>query len=143
MAPAVITAAIIGGTVVKGVSSVVAGVKKKKIAEEEAEYIESLGAQEEQEFRESGEEFKRGQRAALGASGAIIGTGSPLQLQAETARKIEEDALKIRHEYKHRAKQTRRGGQAALAEGIAGMGTTFLSGIERMYGFGQSQEWWK
>ena len=143
MASPVVAGAMIGGTIIKGLSSAVSGISRKRMAESEARYIERLGAQEEREFRESGEEFKREQRAALGASGAVMGAGSPLQLQAETARKIEEDALKIRREYLHRAKQTRRGGQAALAEGLAGMGTTFLSGIEKMYGFGQAQEWWK
>jgi len=135
-------AAIVGGTILKGASQVVAGAKQKKIAGEEAKYLERLGEQEEREFRESGELFKREQRAALGSSGAVLGSGSPLELMDETARKIEEDALKIRREYQHRAKQTRRSGEAAMIEGLAGMGTTFLTGIEKMYGFGQGQEWW-
>jgi hypothetical protein len=117
--------------------------KQKKAAGAEAAYITRLGRQEEREFRESGEEFKREQRAALGAAGAVMGAGSPLALQAETARKIEEDAMKIRREYQYRAKQVKRKGAAEMAAGIAGMGTTFLSGLGQTYGFGQEKGWWK
>lgn len=130
------------GSLVGGGMSLYAGIKKKEVAEAEAGYIEKLGKTEEKEFREAGEEFKREQKAALGASGAVMGEGSPLQLQHETLRKIEEDAMKIRREFKYRAKQTRRSGEVGLAQGIAGMGSSFLTGITGTYKFGKGEGWW-
>jgi hypothetical protein len=120
--------AAIGG-VVSGAAQLAGGLSKRKAYREQAREIERTGAQQEQEFRQQGEEFKGEQRAALGAAGAEMGSGSPLQLMQDTARQVEEDAMKIRRETAYSAKQARRAGGAALAEGIAGMGSTLLTSL--------------
>ncbi len=118
----------IGGLVSAG-AQLVGGLSRRKMYREQAKEITRVGKQEETEFRAQGEEFKGEQRAALGAAGAEMGTGSPLQLQKETASNIETDAMKIRREYQFQAKQAKRAGSAAAIEGIAGMGSTLLTSL--------------
>lgn len=46
------------------------------------------------DIRREGDQFLRGQAAAIGASGAVIGEGSPLMTMIETAESIERDILR-------------------------------------------------
>ena len=131
------------GSVVGGVAKLAGGISQRKAYRREASEISRVGKQEEAEFREQGEQFKGEQRSALGAAGAEVSTGSPLQLMQDTARKVEEDAMKIRRETTFKARQARKAGGAALAQGIMGMGSSFLTATSQTYAVGQQKKWWK
>jgi hypothetical protein len=123
------------GSLVGGVAKLAGGISQRKAYRRESAEISRVGKQEEAEFREQGEQFKGEQRSALGAAGAEVSTGSPFQLMQETSRKVEEDAMKIRRETSFKARQARKAGGAALAQGIMGMGSSLLTATSDVYKF--------
>ena len=64
--------------------------------EKEIEQVKYLGQETRADIRREGGATKRAQSAAMGASGAVIGTGSPLMTMTETAESIERDLLRMR-----------------------------------------------
>jgi len=52
------------------------------------------GETERADIQREGEQFIRGQEAAIGASGATIGTGTPLMTMIDTAQTLELDMLR-------------------------------------------------
>ena len=61
---------------------------------EEIGQIKYAGQETRADIRKEGDQFLRGQAAAIGASGAVIGVGSPLMTMIETAESIERDLLR-------------------------------------------------
>ena len=64
--------------------------------EQEIGGIKYAGQERRSDIRREGDQFLRGQAAAIGASGAVIGVGSPLMTMTETAEGIELDLLRTR-----------------------------------------------
>jgi len=62
--------------------------------EKDIEGIKYFGSETRADIRREGDQFMRGQAAAIGASGAEIGTGSPLMTMISTAETIERDMLR-------------------------------------------------
>lgn len=52
------------------------------------------------DIRREGSRFMRGQSAAMGASGAVVGVGTPLMAMTETAESTERDVLRAKREKK-------------------------------------------
>lgn len=62
--------------------------------ETEIEQVKYAGQETRTDIRREGDQFLRGQAAAIGASGAVIGVGSPLMTMTETAENVERDLLR-------------------------------------------------
>jgi len=63
--------------------------------EKDIEQLKYVGAETRVDIRREGGRFMRGQSAAMGASGATVGVGSPLMAMTEAAESIERDVLRI------------------------------------------------
>jgi len=64
--------------------------------EKDIERVRYAGQEARAETRREGEQAIRGQAAAIGASGASIGAGSPLMTMVETSESLERDILRLR-----------------------------------------------
>lgn len=71
--------------------------RNAQIADMQVENARQRGELEEKQFRLSLSKLKGEQRASFGASGAVVDTGSPLDVLLDTAEQGEFDALTIRH----------------------------------------------
>lgn len=71
--------------------------RNAQIADMQAQQAAQRGELEEKQFRLRLSQFKGEQRASFGASGAVVDTGSPLDVLVDTAEQGELDALTIRH----------------------------------------------
>ena len=63
--------------------------------EQEIEQLKYVGAETRADVRREGGRFMRGQSAAMGASGAAVGVGTPLMAMTEAAESIERDVLRV------------------------------------------------
>lgn len=147
----------IAGLAVGTVGTVGSAIASKKQAEAQAkmaEFNQKVANQEAAARRAAGQfaqqrEVKAGKRrssalqAALGASGAVVSEGTPLDLQAEQAAENELEMLMIGHEAEIGARRaesqavgfgmesgiSRARGRNALTAGFVGAGSSLLSGF--------------
>jgi hypothetical protein len=112
-----------------------------RVAENEAEEVRSVGVQEENKQRKATAQMLSTQRAALGASGVELGSGSALQLQQDTETQGEIDAGRIKSNYADKATSlgtsamlTRSDGAAAAKAGRNQSMGTLLSGGAKVAG---------
>ena len=68
------------------------------ITDQEATFAVGVAAYNETRFRRQGQRHLGGTRAAAGAAGVEVGSGSALVVLAESAREVEMDALTIRYQ---------------------------------------------
>ncbi len=107
-----------------------------EILEGEAETVKEKAFYDEEVYREKVSNLISTQRAAYGASGVVVGEGSPLVVMADTARQGEKEALMIRYGGSvegtgllNRAQLQTFYGKAARRAGKIGATTTLLSGL--------------
>lgn len=112
------------------------------LAEIQAKNAEEAGALEEKQHRQKVSQLIGKQRAAFGASGAVVDTGSALDVTADTAALGEMDAMTIRkntrnaawgyrtqgRSYQQQAKLARLGKRNTLLYG----GSTLLTGMSKL-----------
>lgn len=124
-----------GAQIAQGVAGYQAGQATQKQYQAEARSELSAGNIEAGRIRKEGEAFLGQTRTIQAASGVDISTGSPADVGAASARGFEEDALTAIYGSRLRATQAitkgriaRAQGSAALVQGIAGGGSTLLTG---------------
>jgi|TARA_R110000851_G_scaffold214047_2_gene366667 hypothetical protein len=88
-----------------------------RVAENEAEDTRAVGVQEENKQRRATAQQLSQQRAALGASGVELGSGSALQLQQDTEILGDIDAGRIKSNYADAADSLDTGASLTLADG--------------------------
>lgn len=109
-----------------------------RVADNQAQDVRNKGTQEENKQRQATAQMLSSQRAALGASGIEIGSGSALQIQRDTEVTGEIDAGRIRSNYQDQASSLETGATLTRVEGanakIAGnnqaMGTILSGGAK-------------
>lgn len=122
--------------IVGGITSIHQGILERSAyryqrdqAEWQAQESIRIGAENEKAKRQETEQLKGRQRAGFGASGAVVDTGTPGDILADTAYFGEDDALTIRHNaavqansFTNQARQyefqAKRAMNAGLAKGI-------------------------
>ena len=112
-----------------------------RIEEQTAMQVEAESVENNRRLRTEARRIVSGQRAAFGASGSLVNTGSPLEVQAESAALLEravldEDRLRRIESSRLRSSATslRLGGQA-LASGFGSRATgTLLGGTANLLG---------
>lgn len=98
-------------------------------AENTATDLRNKGIEEENKQRQKTAELISKQRAALGASGVDIDSGSAADLQQDTELLGEVDALKIRRNYTDEADATERKSVLISSEGQAAQNAATLSSV--------------
>jgi hypothetical protein len=115
-----------------------AGMMKQnaRLADQQAKDATALGAIQEERVRQNARQAAGAQRAALGANGLDVGTGTALQLQTDTAGMGEKDAYLARanalreawgfkveaSNYRNQANITRKGANAQAFGTVLGSG---------------------
>lgn len=147
MCEPVITGALLAGTAMNAYGQYQAGQFNADMAERQAE-IQQMAADDALERGEEAADRQRdqtqdligSQRAALGASGVQMDTGSALRLQADSAYLGELDALTIEENARREAMGLSRGAQDRQLEakfsrnrGTFGAGATLLTGGANAY----------
>ena len=141
-----LTALSVASTLFSAVSAVSQGSAQQKIAERNAQIAENQAIQVQQEaaFEESRkrsevQRLKASQRAAQGAAGGGVDTGSNLLILEETAVIGEQDALTIRYRgvvgaqrARAQAASDRFEGRVAKQAGFLKAGSSLLSGATRV-----------
>jgi len=109
------------------------------VLEREAEMARQNAALEAEQQRKAGERMKGAQRAAFAKAGVDVGSGSPLDVLAETAAETELAVSTIKWAGEQQARRaisaaeaSRMKGDAAKRASYWGAGTTLLSGASRM-----------
>lgn len=107
-----------------------------RLADQQARDARAMGAIQEERVRRQVRQAAGAQRAALGANGVDIGSGTALDLQADTAGQGEQDAYLTRanalreawgfkvqaNNYRNQAMLTRKAGKMAAAGTLLGSG---------------------
>ena len=141
-------AAILGGAAINALGSVAQGNAAKAQADFQSAVEKNRAAQTKQVATVNEQDFRRDQsralasrRAAMGASGINIDTGSPLLTSVDFAREIELQAQRIRYggdvaktRLEEQASLIRAGGQSDQDAGYLRAGSSLLTGFGRMYG---------
>ena len=136
--------AIVSGTF-SALTSISQGKAKQRLADRNAQISEQQAQQAEQEAafeetvqRSKTQRLRSAQRAALGASGGEVDTGSALLVLEKTATVGEMDALTIRYRGDVAAQRARAQagserfeGQVARQAGTVGAGKSVLTGLTR------------
>jgi hypothetical protein len=105
-----------GGSIMSGISQSNMAKYNAEVARRSAETARKAGEFEYARRQEAGAEFLSKQRTLYGAAG-VETEGSPLLVMAETAGKVERDALAARYNYQVKASQAE--SQAGLYEMMA------------------------
>lgn len=142
---AAVSSLLTASTILSGVNSVVGGINESKQREYEAKVQEQQAAQEEAKALESERDFRKKQsaalaeyRAAAGAGGVSLSSGSPLAAFTDFAGETELQAQRIRRggqisatRLQQQAQLSRMAGSNALIGGFGRAGSTLLSGFAR------------
>lgn len=114
-----------------------------EVLKREAETARQNASLEAEQQRKAGERLKGAQRAAFAKAGVDIGSGSPLDVLAETAAETELAVSTIKWAGEQQARRalsaaeaTRLKGDAARRASYWGAGTTLLSGASKLAGMG-------
>jgi hypothetical protein len=117
-----------------------------RVAEQQAKSIEQQTAYKQQLQSQEAARIASSQRAAMGASGAVISEGTPLMIQAKQAAQAELDQLMTGYTGQTAAGQARSQGaidtlqagiygqqaRSASKSGLIGAGTSLLSGFGKL-----------
>jgi len=120
--------AIVGGTILKGVGSVMAGDARKKAAYDEASGVELEARMRAKNIRKLATEVRAEARADYAGSGVMVDEGSPLVVDAYITRESELDALNTILSGELRAKSLRKSGKAAQKAGYIDAADSALGG---------------
>lgn len=117
----------IGATVLGAGSKIAGGIASKKAAKAQgtAEYQEAL--QEARNIRRQAGEVRSAARAGYSASGVMTDEGTPAAVDADIARRGEEDALNTILTGARRKSTLKKQGNAAMLGGFLDAGSTALS----------------
>lgn len=121
-----------------------------RVAENKAQETINVGVEEENIHREKTAQLLSQQKTQLGAAGVQLGGGSPLELQEQTERLGEVDALRIRKSYEGeagslmtQAKLTESQGEYAQTAAQNKSFGSLLSGASQMAGTAVNNKWYK
>ena len=127
------------GSIMGGESERDAHMYNQRLYEQRAKAVEQTAASETKLMQERGRKFKATQEAGYAKSGAMIDSGTPLLVMAETAGDIQRDILEQRRNRTIQAQQMRSAGEMerykgrmASRAGYMKAGTTLLGGIGQM-----------
>jgi len=119
-----------------------------RVAENQAQETRNVGTEKENLQRLKTARLLATQRAQLGASGVLLGSGSAAQLQEDTLTLGEADALRIRQTTESQvgaletgAELTRSQGAMAASAGRSKAFSTLLGGAASMAGTGVADKW--
>ncbi len=133
-------AAVVGavGSIAQGQAANQQAKFQASVTEQQAARERVISAQEEEDFRRTQSATLGERRAAAGASGVEIGTGSPLAAFGDFAAETELQARRIREGGGIRAKRlnqqaelTRRAGRSAATRGLFRGGALLLTGFSK------------
>lgn len=116
--------ALAGG--INAVSSIAGGLSRRSLANVDADIEQMAGQQRAAQVRRAAAQATGEARSAAVASGVSVGSDSVMLAEQDIARYSEQDALAAIITGNSRAKQLRRGGDAALASGLVGAGDSLL-----------------
>lgn len=112
-----------------------------RVNEQQAVRERQISREEEKDFRRVQSSNFAERRAAMGASGVDLSSGSPLLASSDFAVEVELQAQRIRSggdiratRLEQQAALTRAAGQAAQRQGILRGGASLLSGVARAFG---------
>lgn len=149
------TIAIVASTALSAYSAYSAGQSQKaaaeynaRVSENEAQTARTQATEAENVQRLKTARLLSKQKAQLGAAGIDIGSGSALQLQEDTITLGEADALRIRHtgesQFSSLMEQSELEsfkGEAAESQSFFNVGSSLLTGAEKVIGSGVADKW--
>jgi hypothetical protein len=145
-----------GGTALSAIGQIRSGNQAKalgefnaRVAETQAADALTRGAEDEQKFRAGVKGLIGSQRAGFSGQNVDVGTGSPVDVQADAAFLGELDALTIRTNaareawgFRQQAENARLGGQQAQTASRWGAASTIVGGagslLQAKYGWGRA-----
>jgi hypothetical protein len=130
MNDATLRAAVVGLGAIGAGGSVFSGVQERKQRRGEAGEAKELAATAASEWRREGARLRASQRVAFAASGVDPGAGTSLDVQAQSARDAELDALSLQMQGDREARRSKALGTTALTRGLLGGAGTTLSTID-------------
>ena len=129
------------GSVAQGISANKQAKFQASVLDQQRQREGEISAAEERDFRKRHSAGFAERRAAMGASGVDIGSGSPLLSGEDFASEVELQAQRIRAggqtratRLEQQAQLTRAGGRAAMTQGIFRGGSSLLSGGSNAFG---------
>lgn len=129
------------GSISQGRSDIEQANSQASMLEQQAARERQIAADEERDFRKKQSAVAAKYRAAMGASGTEIGTGTPLLAAMDFAAETELQAQRIREGGATRAGRmqqeaglTRSAGRAAQRQGYMRAGSSLLTGAGQYYG---------
>ena len=142
------TAAILGGAGISALASASQGNAAKAesdfnaaMSRQQAMNAQQVARSNEQDFRRQQSRAAASRRAAMGASGVNIGTGSPLLVSSDLEREVELQAQRIRHggqvastRLEQQAQLQQQAGRNLQSAGYLRAGSSLLTGYARAYG---------
>ena len=126
------------GSLRQGAAASSAADFEAQVLQQQAEREQRISASEERDFRREQSRLFAARRAALGASGVELASGSPLLAAGDFAAEVDRQAQRIREGGETRATRlsqqaalTRSRGASQRSAGLFGAGSSLLSGIGR------------
>lgn len=137
------------GTVVSTVQQSNTAKANQRMANQQAEIVQQQSRAQQEETKRRGALVLGQQQAAAGASGIDTGSGSLLDVQADTDQQIQYDVLKTKYngnlqswQYRTQAAQFGQSASNSLLAGGISAGGSLLSGASRVYDAGVSSGEW-